>query len=452
MRCHKHHYAMWGFASFAVIKAVLLVTWAIWWLSLVQTNASFTDPVAACAQVTEISTGECQTLLTLYNNTKWEDRTTTTHWWDMTNISNWYGINVIDGHVSKIMLWKNNLVGDIPSEIGNLSYLERFDVYDNQITSLPTEIEKLINLKYFYIYNNELTTLPPEIVRLVNLEWLYLNGNKLITLPLEMSHFTKLIRLNLGNNRLTSLPAELEYLTNLEYLNIKNNDIDTTLLSPSMNDFIISKVWQDREMTQCSVQRDCTSVYYNDLCWPCSAETLQTYGNAHGSAQQTEENITDATYSPEINSAYQWAYQIGITTMPNIQIANMEGSVIRSELAKMITEFTMKILDKQPDLQRDCTFDDTIQETEETQFYIKTACQLGLMGINMTNFEPNTQATRAQIGTVISRALYGTLHDQWDPYYVNHLNALKVADIISDTNPDLQEIRWYVMLMLYRTQ
>jgi hypothetical protein len=97
--------------------------------------------------------------------------------------------------------------------------------------------------------------------------------------------------------------------------------------------------------------------------------------------------------------------------MPTIQTANIESGVIRSELAKMITEFAMKILDKQPDVKRNCTFDDIIQETEETQFYIKNACQLGLMGIDMIAFEPNNQATRAEVGTVISRALYGTLHN-----------------------------------------
>jgi hypothetical protein len=68
----------------------------------------------------------------------------------------------------------------------------------------------------------------------------------------------------------------------------------------------------------------------------------------------------------------------------------------------------------------------------------------------MIAFEPNNQATRAEVGTVISRALYGTLHNWWTPYYLNHLNALKAIDIISDTNPDVQELRGYIMLMLWR--
>jgi len=455
VRFHKNHYVMWWFASFAVIKSIFLLAGAIWWLSIIQTNANFTDPITSCAQITEIPNNECQALLELYTTTQGEHRTHTDNWWDMTNISRRYGVNVDNGHVTKIMLWKNNLVGDISTKIGNLTYLERLDVYNNHITSLPTEIQELAHLKYLYIYNNELTSLPPEIVRLINLEWLYINGNKLTQLPLELGHFTKLLWFDVSNNKLTSLPAELEYLNNLEYLNIKNNDIHTTSLTPSMNKFILSKIWQDRQKTQCSTQRDCTSVYYNNICGPCSDILEQSQLNIHNSAEDIQEDIQEDIahiHSPELYSAHQWAYKIGITTISNIQKANMEGNITRSELAKMISVFAIKVLKKQPDYQNNCVFDDSIEESEEVQFYITTSCQLGLMGMYMTDFEPNTQVTRAQVTTVLSRALYGTLHDQWEPYYTNHLHALKIADIISDTNPDIQELRSSVLLMLYRTQ
>ncbi|HBB04406.1 TPA: hypothetical protein DCZ39_06000 [Patescibacteria group bacterium] len=41
------------------------------------------------------------------------------------------------------------------------------------------------------------------------------------------------------------------------------------------------------------------------------------------------------------------------------------------------------------------------------KFYIKLACQLGLMGVGITDFNPNGEVTRAEFGTVLSRALYG---------------------------------------------
>jgi len=54
-----------------------------------------------------------------------------------------------------------------------------------------------------------------------------------------------------------------------------------------------------------------------------------------------------------------------------------------------------------------CDFNDLGDQTTEMKNYAKRACQLGLMGVGMTNFEPNTEMTRAQFGTVLSRALYG---------------------------------------------
>jgi hypothetical protein len=39
--------------------------------------------------------------------------------------------------------------------------------------------------------------------------------------------------------------------------------------------------------------------------------------------------------------------------------------------------------------------------------YIKIACQLGLMGVHVSSFAPEEEVTRAQFGTVLSRALWG---------------------------------------------
>jgi hypothetical protein len=72
------------------------------------------------------------------------------------------------------------------------------------------------------------------------------------------------------------------------------------------------------------------------------------------------------------------------------------------------------------------------------------------MGIDIANFYPNGKVTRAEFGTVLSRALYGTLYNGGEPYYLNHLRALKEHSIITNTDPALQELRGYVMLMLMR--
>lgn len=142
-----------------------------------------------------------------------------------------------------------------------------------------------------------------------------------------------------------------------------------------------------------------------------------------------------------MNNAYLYAYQIGITTMNTIQEANMTGNLIRAHMAKMMVAYAIKVLGKTIDTTKTCTFNDIAGQTTELKNYIKRSCQLGLMGQGITSFNPEGEVTRAQFGTVLSRALYGTGNDGGDPYYLNHLTALKNAGIISKTIPDMKEIR-----------
>ena len=122
-------------------------------------------------------------------------------------------------------------------------------------------------------------------------------------------------------------------------------------------------------------------------------------------------------------------------------------------MAKMIANYATKVLGLKPDTTRDCTFDDVANVSPELQWYITEACQLGLMGVGINNFDPNGWVTRAQLGTMLSRALYGnTYNHDGILYYEEHLQALKDHGIITNTNPNIKEIRWYFMLMLYRTK
>jgi hypothetical protein len=85
------------------------------------------------------------------------------------------------------------------------------------------------------------------------------------------------------------------------------------------------------------------------------------------------------------------------------------------------------------------------------QGYITEACQLGLMGVGITAFNPNGVVTRAQFGTVLDRVLNGDANDGSDPYYADHLSALKDAGIMTNiSNPNAPEVRGYVMLMMQR--
>lgn len=120
-------------------------------------------------------------------------------------------------------------------------------------------------------------------------------------------------------------------------------------------------------------------------------------------------------------------------------------------MAKMMTNYAIQVLGQTPDTSKNCNFSDIAEESAELRGYIIKACQLGIMGVNLSKFSPNDIVTRAQFGTTLSRALYAGMYNTGDPYYVDHLQALKNAGIMSQINtPQSSEIRGYVMLMMMR--
>ena len=159
-----------------------------------------------------------------------------------------------------------------------------------------------------------------------------------------------------------------------------------------------------------------------------------------------------ASYSDELQGAYDYALTNGITTQSSIDTANMYGSLLRSHMAKMMVNYAKEVKGLTADTSLACNFTDVANQTDEMKGYIKEACQMGLMGQGITAFNPNGIVTRAQFGTVLSRILYGTANDGGDPYYTNHLAALKDAGIMNNiSNPNAPEVRGYVMLMMQRS-
>ena len=74
------------------------------------------------------------------------------------------------------------------------------------------------------------------------------------------------------------------------------------------------------------------------------------------------------------------------------------------------------------------------------------------MWINMPDnkFRPFDLVTRAEFVTALSRLLYNI--EDWEIlYYSTHMELLNKLWIIAVTDPDMEELRWYVMLMLMRS-
>ena len=126
-----------------------------------------------------------------------------TNWLSDHPISTWYGVTAGGGRVTELSLAQNNLTGQLPAGLGNLTQLRGLDLYGNELTGpIPTELGALTNLERLSLDENRLTgPIPPGV------------GN-----------LTRLRLVDLANNELTGpIPPELGRLTNLErlYLNVQ---------------------------------------------------------------------------------------------------------------------------------------------------------------------------------------------------------------------------------------
>ena len=161
------------------------------------------------------------------------------------------------------------------------------------------------------------------------------------------------------------------------------------------------------------------------------------------------------TPDTELGQAYEWARSKEITTMDSYEAANMYGAVTRAQLAKMLSNWAMNVRGLTPDESLACEFNDVASVQGDLKGFIKTSCQLGLMGQGITSFRPYDKISRAEFGTALSRALWGNENNTTEtPYYAKHLNALKTAGIMTqiDNPENRDEIRGYVMLMLMRAE
>jgi len=122
----------------------------------------------------------------------------------------WYGI-ACDNYdmVIGISLSSNNIIGYIPSEIGELRSLQFINLSDNSLsTTIPKNIANLESLKQFFIPNN----------RVIG------------SLPSQISFLQKLVDLDVSHNLLSSyIPEEIGMVESLENLTLANNSFSGDL-------------------------------------------------------------------------------------------------------------------------------------------------------------------------------------------------------------------------------
>ena len=174
----------------------------------------------------------------------------------------------------------------------------------------------------------------------------------------------------------------------------------------------------------------------------------------------TTPTISDAAkekYGEEQVAAYEWALSNGITTINDIEKAKLSDWLTRAQLAKMMSQYMTNVLWKTPAEAEKAEYADVDESLWDLADFIQTAYAYKIMWINadgtpLKNFNPRGQVTRAEYATVFSRVLYWDKYNksEWI-YYEDHLNALKEAGILTNTTPTTQEVRGWVMLMMYRS-
>ena len=98
-----------------------------------------------CPEVT-LANPERAALAALYAAAGGDDWTNNDKWLSEESLGNWYGVTTgPQGRVSKIDLDENQLVGSIPTELGNLSNLTSLNLGGNQLTGgIPVELGDIL--------------------------------------------------------------------------------------------------------------------------------------------------------------------------------------------------------------------------------------------------------------------------------------------------------------------
>ena len=121
------------------------------WLETVDIAAS--DPVRCIPE-----TGDRDILTALYDATGGANWSESERWLSPTGLNTWFGVETNeDGYVTELVLPANNLVGELPAEVGDLVHLERLILYQNDLSGeIPPEFGQLTKVRDLSLSGNDL--------------------------------------------------------------------------------------------------------------------------------------------------------------------------------------------------------------------------------------------------------------------------------------------------------
>ncbi|CAL4955000.1 unnamed protein product [Urochloa decumbens] len=132
-----------------------------------------------------------------------------------------------------IVMERNYFTGSIPTSVNNISSLQIFRAFENQITGrVPIMLGNQSNILFLSLRNNLLSgEIPRSITEIKNLRGLDLSSNDLSgTIPVDIGKLANLFGLGLAYNKLHgSIPDSIRNLSNLQKLELSNNQFTSTI-------------------------------------------------------------------------------------------------------------------------------------------------------------------------------------------------------------------------------
>lgn len=265
-----------------------------------------------------------EALIALYNSTDGDNWTNS---WDLSaDMSTWEGVTLEDGRVKLLQLSYNNLTGEIPSEIGNLTNLRSLGLGQNNLTgSMPEEIGNLINLTTISLGQNQLEgNIPQTFSNLINMRLLLLDRNNFSgVVPQIFSGMTELQHFTIAHNGFYGTIPTINS-ANLESFYIEVNkyifeDLEPVILAGSNITLYIGQAKIDQTETINLSQNDRmeltvegTSSTNNSYQWYVNSAPVITGGGAYGG--YILDGATDRSYVVEnVNSNHAKSYFCAIS-------------------------------------------------------------------------------------------------------------------------------------------
>ncbi|KAK1437337.1 hypothetical protein QVD17_03128 [Tagetes erecta] len=225
----------------------------------------------------------------------------------------------------------NELSGQIPVSIGNLSKLEQLFLNDNQFNgSIPKELGNLSSLVELLLLLNRFNgSIPDSLGNLTNLEQFALHDNKLSGyFPETILNCKKLKYLTLGSNSLVGpVPKSICSLRLLETLHLGNN-LFSGSIPQCVGNFSHKLTVLDLRLNRFHGNMPATFLKQNN-----SLKTINLNGNElHGSIPTTLIDCTNLEVLDLGDNKLTGLFPHWIDTLPHMQVLVLRGNKLNGTL------------------------------------------------------------------------------------------------------------------------